>query len=170
MTKKHQPTGMNTLNKDTKQPTWIPQPQQVKIPDEIGKYMACDTEEVTRLGWTVFVHWRRGRGDFASLLTVEHPARGLLQQYKHYGVPVMLMTGEWTEGERLGVPGIGTPQVLYGTPPFSLQGIHLDGGEGSVDSVPVLGCQKATRTQVNPARSKSGKGWETTLARQLYLL
>ena len=44
---------------------------------------------------------RRGRGDFSFLLEVEHPARCLLRQYKHCGVPVMLRTGEWTEGERL---------------------------------------------------------------------
>ena len=44
---------------------------------------------------------RQGRGDFASLSDVEHPARRLLRQYNNRGAPVMLMTGEWMEGERL---------------------------------------------------------------------
>ena len=43
---------------------------------------------------------RRGRGDFASLTDVEHPARRLLRQYKHWGAPVVLASGSWTEGER----------------------------------------------------------------------
>ena len=43
---------------------------------------------------------RRGRGDFASLADVKHPARRLLRQYKHRGAPVVLMSGSWTEGER----------------------------------------------------------------------
>ena len=44
---------------------------------------------------------QRGRGYFDSLSEVEHPARRLLQQYKHHGAPVMLMTGECLEGEHL---------------------------------------------------------------------
>ena len=43
---------------------------------------------------------RQGRGDFASLSEVKHPARRSLRQYKHRGAPVVLMTGSWTEGER----------------------------------------------------------------------
>ena len=31
---------------------------------------------------------------------IKHPARRLLQQYKHRGAPVVLMSGSWTEGER----------------------------------------------------------------------
>ena len=56
---------------------------------------------MTRLGWTEFVHWRRGRGDFASLSEVEHPALRLLRKYKQRGAPVVLITGEWSEGEHL---------------------------------------------------------------------
>ena len=70
------------------------------MPDDIGKYVVRDAEEVTRIGWTEFVHRRRGRGYFATLLEVKHPARRLLRQYKHRGVPVVLMTGKWSEGER----------------------------------------------------------------------
>ena len=92
---------MKTSDPDTKRPTQIPRSQQVKLPDNIGKYVVRNAEEVTRLVWTDFVRWQRERGDFASLLEVEHPDRRLLRQYKHRGAPVMLMTGEWTEGERL---------------------------------------------------------------------
>ena len=42
---------------------------------------------------------RRGRRDFASLADVKHLARRLLRQYRHRGVPVVLMWGSWTEGE-----------------------------------------------------------------------
>ena len=50
-----------------------------------------------------------------------------------------------------GGPGTGTPQVRYQTHPFYPQGIRLDGGEWSVDGAPVLLCQAATGTQVDPA-------------------
>ena len=48
-----------------------------------------------------FVRRRRGRGDFASLFEAKHPSWRLLWQYKHRGAPVVLMTGEWSERERL---------------------------------------------------------------------
>ena len=57
-----------------------------------------------------------------------------------------------------GGPEVGTSQVRYQTRPFYLRGIFLDGGEGEVDGAPLLGGQAATRTQVDPARRKSGKG------------
>ena len=56
-TKKRQPTRMKTLDPDAKRPTQIPRLQQVKIPDDIGKYIACNAEEMTWLGWTEFVRW-----------------------------------------------------------------------------------------------------------------
>ena len=83
-----------------KQPTRIPRPKQAQLTDNIGKYVARDAEEVTRLGWTGFVRRRRGRGDFASLADVKHLARRLLRQYKHRDAPVVLMSGSWTEGDR----------------------------------------------------------------------
>ena len=49
--------------------------------DDIGK----------KIGWTEFVCWRQGRGDFASLSEVENLERRLLRQYKHRGAPVVLM-------------------------------------------------------------------------------
>ena len=92
---------MKTLEPDAKQPTCIPRPQQVKLPDYIGKYSVRNAEEVTRLVWTEFVRRRQGRGDFSSLLEVKHLVRRLLRKYKHRGELVVLMTGEWTEGELL---------------------------------------------------------------------
>ena len=100
-TKKRQPKWMKTLEQDTKRPTRIPWPQQVKLPDNISKYAVRDAEELTRLGWTEFVRQRWGRGDFDSMSEVEHLERRLLRQYKHRGAPVMMMTGEWMEGECL---------------------------------------------------------------------
>ena len=85
-----------------KRPTRIPRPTQASLPDDIGKYVARDAKEVERLGWAEFVRRRRGRGDFASLTDVEHPARCLLRQYKHRGAPVVLASVSWTEGERQG--------------------------------------------------------------------
>ena len=95
-TKKRQPKRMNTSETDAKRPTRIPRPQQVKLPEDIGKYVARDAEEVTRLGWTELVCWQQGRGDFASILAVEHPARRLLRQHTHCGVSVVMMTGGQT--------------------------------------------------------------------------
>ena len=83
---------MKTSEPDAKRPAQISRPQQVKLPDDIGKYVVRNAEEVTRLSWTEFVRWRRGRGYFASLSGVEHPARRLLRKYKNHGAPVMLMT------------------------------------------------------------------------------
>ena len=69
-TRKRGTTRMKTSEPDAKRPTQIPRPQQVKIPDNIGKYIAHNVEKVNRLGWTEFVRRRWGRGDFASLLAV----------------------------------------------------------------------------------------------------
>ena len=63
--------------------------------------------------------------------------------------------------DRRGTPGgpvTGIPHVCYRTRPFSLRGICLDGGEGSVYGAPVLGLQTAAGTQLEPTRGKSGKG------------
>ena len=57
-TKNRQPTRMKTLESYSKRPTQIPRLQQVKLPDNIGKYVVRDAEEVTRLGWTKFVRRR----------------------------------------------------------------------------------------------------------------
>ena len=92
---------MKTLEPDAKRPTQIHPPHQVKLLDDIVKYVVRDAEEVTWLGWTDFVRQQRGSGDFDSLSEVDHPARRLMRQYKHCGAPVVLMTGGRTEEERL---------------------------------------------------------------------
>ena len=71
---------MKTLEPDAKRLTRIPRPQQVKLTDDIGKYVVRDAEEVTMLCWTEFVHLQWGREDFDSLSEDEHRARCLLQQ------------------------------------------------------------------------------------------
>ena len=88
--KRTQPQRM-TSELAAKRPTRIPRPKQAQLPNGIGKYVARDAKEVTRLGWTEFVRRQQGRGDFASLADVKHPARRLLRQYKHRGAPVVLM-------------------------------------------------------------------------------
>ena len=109
-TKKRQPTWMKTLEPDAKRPTRIPRPQQVKLPDEIGKYVVRNAEEVNRIGWTEVVRWQRGHGDFDSLSEVDHPEQRLLRQDKHPGAPVVLPTDKWTEGGRLAALARGTHQ------------------------------------------------------------
>ena len=85
-----------TSEPESKRPARIPWPQQARLPDDIVR----DAEEVSRLVWAEFVCRRRGRGYFASLSEVKHPACRLSGQYKHHGALVVLMTGSWTEGER----------------------------------------------------------------------
>ena len=112
---------MKTAEPDAKQPARIPQPQQVLLPYNIGKYVVCNAEAVTRLGWTEFLRWRWGRGDFASLSEVKNLARHFLRQYKHPGAPVVLMTGEWLEGERLAALKRGPQRPSPNTPLFSVR-------------------------------------------------
>ena len=47
--KKRQPLQMKISEPDAKRPTRIPRPQQVKLPDDIGKYVVRDAEEFTKL-------------------------------------------------------------------------------------------------------------------------
>ena len=46
-TKKWQPTQMKTSEPDAKQPNQIPRTKQVKLPDNIGKYVVRNAEEAT---------------------------------------------------------------------------------------------------------------------------
>ena len=55
------------------------------ISDELGEYIARDTQLVRDLGWEEFVKERRGQGEFSDLGGVEHPARRLLRKYPHRG-------------------------------------------------------------------------------------
>ena len=93
-TNKRTPPWGKTSEPDAKRLARILRLQQDLLPDDIGKYVVRDAEEVTRLVWTEFVRQQRGRGDFASLSEVKHPEHRLLRQYKHCGAPVVLMTGE----------------------------------------------------------------------------
>ena len=67
-----------TLKLEAKRPAHIPRPHHALLPDDIGKYIVCDAEAVIRIGWTQSVRRRCGRGYFAFLLKVKHPARRLL--------------------------------------------------------------------------------------------
>ena len=81
-------------------PISIPTPKetlnQEQVPMELGEYMKVDTALLKELGWTKFVQHLRSRSDFASLDEVHHPARRLLNFYKHRGAPVKLATEPWT--------------------------------------------------------------------------
>ena len=58
------------------------------VPKELGELIERDVELLSHMGWNDFVRKRRGRGDFASLLDLDHPARRLLLQLKQQGAPV----------------------------------------------------------------------------------
>ena len=60
--KKQTSLRMKTSEPDAKRLARIPWPQQALLPDGIGKYVVCDAEVVTRLGWTNFVCWQQVRG------------------------------------------------------------------------------------------------------------
>ena len=107
---------MKTSEPDAKRPNRILHPQQVKLLYDIGKYIARDAEEMTRLGWKDFVG--RGQVDFASLSAVEHLARQLLRQYKPCSAVVMLLTGEWMEEERLEALALGPCKSAIEHDPF----------------------------------------------------
>ena len=98
-----------------KRPIRIPRLQQVKLADDIGKYISSNAEEVTWLCWTEFVRLQRMREDFASLSAVDHPAQRLSRQYKHRSAPVVLMMGKWMEEERLAALALGpqNPAIEY---------------------------------------------------------
>ena len=69
------------------------------VSEELGKLVARDVEVLRKEGWSALVRRRRARGDFSSLDDVDHPARRLLKEYKHRGVPVKLTTPPWTESQ-----------------------------------------------------------------------
>ena len=117
-TKNRTPPRRKTSEPDAKQTARIPWPQQALLPDDIGKYVVRDAEQVTRLGWKEFVCQQQGHGDFASLLEVKHLERRLLRQYKHHGAPVVLMTGKWLEGERQAALKRGPHQSATDHAPF----------------------------------------------------
>ena len=70
-----------------------------ELPYDLGKYIDRDVSLVKRLGWHRFVQLRRRRGDFAEL-NFDHPARRLLLQYKHRGVPVKFHSAPWSDEQK----------------------------------------------------------------------
>ena len=65
--------------------------------EELGELIKQDCLLLSRVGWQEFVRHRRGRGDFTSLDNIKnHPARKLLLDMKHNGVPVQFTTPPWS--------------------------------------------------------------------------
>ena len=64
--------------------------------DDLGKCIARDSALLSSLGWEAYVHSRRGRGDFANMATLNHPARRLLRKLQSSGAPVALSSKPWT--------------------------------------------------------------------------
>ena len=60
-TKKKTPLWRKTSEPDAKQLSHIPRPQQAWMPNNIGKYVVRDAEELTSLGWTKLVRRQQGR-------------------------------------------------------------------------------------------------------------
>lgn len=55
-----------------------------------------DVRLLSKLGWTKFIAFRRGRGDFNHLRSINHPARRLLSRYRERGAPVRFSTPPWS--------------------------------------------------------------------------
>jgi hypothetical protein len=67
------------------------------LPEELGECVHRDVELLRRVGWQRFVKARRNGGDLSDLSNVEnHPARRLLNHYKHRGVPVKFSSPKWS--------------------------------------------------------------------------
>ena len=101
--------------------TKIAWPRQTLLPDDLGECISQDSAAVSHLGWEEFVKRRQGRGDFAGLGNLRHPARRLLRQYKFWGAPVVLAGKEWTEDQRLAALLRGPPKTALELTPFLRQ-------------------------------------------------
>ena len=66
------------------------------LPDELGKLIKEDVDIFLKQGWKGLVNHCRPRSDFAAL-DISHPARRILKQYKHTGVPVVTKDRPWTK-------------------------------------------------------------------------
>ena len=70
------------------------------LPEELGECVRRDVELLRRVGWQGFVKARRNGGDLSDLSNIEnHPARRLLNHYKHRGVPVKFTSPKWSRTE-----------------------------------------------------------------------
>ena len=94
-------------NKRSSQQVHLPRPQKRRaavevvgnksVSEELGELIKQDCLLLSRVGWQEFVRHRRGRGDFTSLDNIKnHPARKLLLDMKHNGVPVQFTTPPWS--------------------------------------------------------------------------
>ena len=63
---------------------------------ELGNFVKRDVRLLAKLGWTEFVRQRCQWSDFASLDSVHHPARRLLDFYKKRGAPIKMATKAWS--------------------------------------------------------------------------
>lgn len=70
--------------------------QVQSVPTDLGEFISRDVKLLNKLGWHGLVAHRRPASDFSSLRNVRHPARRLLQFYKHRGAPVKFATPPWT--------------------------------------------------------------------------
>ena len=83
-------------------PVTVPNPKVVgKSPKEpepgvLGNFVERNVRLLKKLGWTEFVQQRRQRSNFASLYSVHHPARQLLDFYKKRGGPIKMSTKAWS--------------------------------------------------------------------------
>ena len=69
------------------------------INNELGELICIDSVVVQSVGIEQLVATKRGQGDLTDMSQVHHPARGLLRQYRHRGVPVVLQTLPWTAAQ-----------------------------------------------------------------------
>ena len=70
--------------------------QVQSVPTDLGEFISRDVKLLDKLGWHGLVAHRRPASDFSSLRNVRHPARRLLQFYKHRGALVKFATPPWT--------------------------------------------------------------------------
>ena len=90
--KRSAPFDMSSITTSKKRAVDLAQ----SVPNELGEFIDRDAKLLRSLGWRGLVRHRRPTGDFASLTNVHHPARRLLQHYKHHGAPVKFATSPWT--------------------------------------------------------------------------
>ena len=88
------------------------------FPNELGEFIACDTEMLEEIRWELFTVARWGRIDFASLVGLHCPARCLIYHYKHCGAPVDLARKRWTEGQRAAALEMGPQNSTDKHAPF----------------------------------------------------
>ena len=98
--------------------TRIAQPRKTLFPDDLGECISRDAAAVSHLGWEELFQRRRGRGDFAGLGNLRHPARRLLRQYKFRGAPVVLARKEWTKDHHLAALQRGPHKSALEQTPF----------------------------------------------------